>query len=302
MKIRKQKTDQNERRRPITTSRPGVFSYYSQRSSTPDLNLQLQPRKETTSKKSKRFRLGLLPSYIALVVVSGALIYSLWLQPLPRMYVTNQPGTVYRSSDEYRQQTEMIWRHSILNQTKLTVHTKQLQREILDHFSEISEVRIDLPLLGRRPAITLVPAKPAFELISGNGVYYVSATGKVMAQTKEVSKNQVNNLPLVLDETGLKAEVGKIVLPAHQASYLSVLFDQLVAARVDVQSITLPSTAANQADVRIKDKQYYIKFQINSDVRQSVGSYLAVRDKMQAEGINPKQYIDVRVDEKVFYQ
>lgn len=304
MKLRKPKPDQNERRRPVTTTQSGVFSYYSQRPSTPvDLTLQLQPRRDSAVQpKIRRFKMGLLPSYIALFVIVLTVLYSLTLQPSPRLNVVNQPNTIHRSNQYYQQELEAIWRKSLLNQNKLTLNSERLKRDIRAQFPELTDVRIDLPLLGRRPAVTLVPATPALELVSGNDIYYVSQAGMVMLATKDATKNQLASLPLVRDETGLEASNGKIILSGTDIAFLTDLYRQLQAAKLTVVNITLPNSAANQADVRLSDQAYYIKFAMASDVRQAVGNYLAVLTKLQADNVTPKQYIDVRVDEKVFYQ
>jgi hypothetical protein len=300
---RKQKVEQNQRRRP-DTNRPGVFSYYSQRSGAPLANAESVGRRAESISPIKRLnlRLGYLPSYIALIAVLIGVFYSFWLQPLPRITVISQAGTVHRDSKLYQQEIEDIWRKTLLNQTKLTVHSGTIRNDILDHFGELADAQIELPLLGRRPAITLTPAKPAMQLISANGTFYVSSTGRVMAKTTDVTQNQLGQLPLIRDEGGLNAEVGKFVIPEPQAVFLQKLYAQLVAAQVSVQSITLPNNAANEADVRIGDKAYYIKFSTDTDPRQAVGTYIAARDKLNADGVTPAEYIDVRVEEKVFYR
>lgn len=301
---KKQKMDPNQRRRPAGTSQPGVFSYYAQRSGAPAVNPENTGRRAEAVPFFKRLnlRLGYLPSYIALVAVIVAVLYSFWLQPVPRISVISQSGTVYRDSKLYQDEIENIWRSSLLNQTKLTVRSGTIRNDILARFGELADVQIELPLLGRRPAITLTPAKPAMQLISSNGIFYVSSTGRVMAETTDVTQNELGALPLVRDEGGLNAEVGKIVIPEQQAVFLQKLYAQLTAAKVQVQSITLPGNAANEADVRITGTNYYIKFSTDTDPRQAVGTYLAARDKLEADGATPAEYIDIRVEEKVFYR
>ncbi len=304
MRIRKQKTDIPERRRPVSQNPSGVFSYYSQRSGAPATNAESTGRHAEKPNPIKRvgFRLGYLPSYIALVLMLVAGLYSFWLQPVPRISVVSQPGTVHRETKLYQDEIETIWRKSIFNQTKLTVRSCTIRTDILSRFPELVDVQMELPLLGRRPALTLIPAKPALQLLSPNGVFYVSSTGRVMAEVDAVTKNQLDSLPLVRDEGGLDAEVGKIVIPEQQAVFLQKLYAQLTAAKVAVQSMTLPSTAANQADVRIDGQAYFVKFSVDNDPRQGVGAYLAARDKLQADGVTPTEYMDVRVEEKVFYR
>lgn len=304
MRIRKQKNEPYERRRPVSQNPSGVFSYYSQRSGAPAANAESTGRHAEKPNPIKRvgFRMGYLPSYIALVLVLVAGLYSFWLQPVPRISVVSQPGTIYRETKLYQDEIEAIWRKSIFNQTKLTVRSGTIRNDILLRFPELADVVVELPLLGKRPAITLTPAKPALQLMSPNGVFYVSSTGRVMAEVDDVTKNQLDSLPLIRDEGGLDAEVGKIVIPQQQAVFLQKLYAQLAAAKVAVQSMTLPSTAANQADVRIDGLPYYIKFSIDTEPRQGVGMYLAARDKLQNDGVTPAEYLDVRVEEKVFYR
>lgn len=304
MRIRKQKIDQNERRRPVSQNTTGVFSYYSQRTGAPAANAESTGRHVEKPSPIKRvsFKIGYLPSYIALVGLIGAILYSFWLQPVPRITVSSQTGTIHRDTSVYQTEIENIWRKSIFNQTKLTVRSGTIRTDILQKFPELADVQVELPLLGSRPAITLAPAKPALQLMSPNGVFYVSSVGRVMSEVDDVTKNQLGDLPLVRDEGGLDAEVGKIVIPEQQAMFLQRLYTQLSAASVVVQSMTLPSTAANQADVRIDGKPYYIKFSMDTDPRQGVGTYLAARDKLLADGVTPAEYMDVRVEEKVFYR
>lgn len=301
---RKQKLDQNQRRRPTNVNQPGVFSYYSQRSGAPVANAESTGRQTEQIPLVKRLnlRLGYLPSYLALLAVIVAVFYSFWLQPSPRISVINQPGTVYQDSKVYQTEIENIWRKSLLNQTKLTVRSGTIRSDILARFGELGDVQIELPLLGRRPAITLTPAKPTLQFISGNGIFYVSSTGRVMAETTDVTQNELGTLPLVRDETGLTAEVGKIVIPEQQAVFLQKLYAQLAAANIAVQSIILPGNAANEADVRLTDKAYYIKFSTDTDPRQAVGTYMAAQDKLIQDGVTPAEYLDVRVEEKVFYR
>lgn len=301
---RKQKPDTNERRKRVSTTQSGVFSYYSQRTGAPVTNAESTGRHAESGSMFKRLnlRLGYLPSYIALIAIIFAVLYSFWLQPVPRITVINQPGTVYRDSKLYQAEIENIWHNSLLNQTKLTVRSGTIRSDILSRFGELGDVQIELPLLGRRPAITLTPAKPAMQLISSNGIFYVSSSGRVMAETTDVTQNQLGDLPVVRDEGGLDAEVNTIVIPEPQAIFLQKLYAQLLAADITVQSLTLPNNAANQADVRISGHKYFIKFSTDTDPRQAVGTYLAARDKLVAEGVSPTEYIDVRVEEKVFYR
>ncbi|HSX23842.1 MAG TPA: hypothetical protein VLE74_01960 [Candidatus Saccharimonadales bacterium] len=292
-----------ERRRPRSVS-PTVFSYYARGNSPSSQNTgrRDEPAKPSVRRKRYRLRMAHLPSYLALAAIIIALLNVCWLQPNPKIILVSTAGTVHRSPKEYQQTILALWKQSLFNQTKLTVSTGSLRRDIQQQFTELQDVQIELPLLGRRPTVILTPAVPTLQLVSGNGSFYVDGSGKVMARTTELTQNELKDVPLVRDESGQSAEAGKIVIPGPEAAFLQKLFAQLQAQNIPVLSITLPANAANEADIRITNQQYFVKFSVDNDARQAVGTYLAAKAKLDAEHAAPSEYMDVRVPEKVFYK
>lgn len=297
----RQKLDSTQRRRPATAN-PAVFSYYARGAAQNDVHTSRQRTGPLGALKRYKVRLGHLPSYVAFVAIGIALGYACMLQPNPRIVLLNTPDTVHRDSKTYQEEVQTIWKKSVLNRTKFTVPIATIRRDITIQFPELASVQIELPLLDRRPTVILSPARPALQLMSSNGSFYVDTSGKVMGRTPELTQNDLKNLPLIRDETGLSAAAGKIIIPGPQALFLRKLFAQLQAEGIATQSITLPPRAANEADVRVAGLQYYIKFSTDSDPRQAVGTYLAAKAKLDAGHVVPTEYIDVRVEEKVFYK
>lgn len=296
---KKQKPDENQRRRPASDN-PAVFSYYARGASLSDQNTGRHENAGLSAVKRYRLRLGHLPSYLALLAIVIAMGYSCLLQPNPKIILVNVPDTVHRDPLAYQEAVQSIWKKSVFSRTKLTVSTAGIRREISSQFGELGNVQIELPLLGRRPTVVLTPAKPALQLVSSNGSFYVDANGKVMARTTDLTQNELKDVPAIYDETGISAEPGKNIIPGPEASFLQRLYAQLQAQNLSVQSITLPPRAANEADVRIAGQPYYVKFSIDSDPRQAVGTYLAAKAKLDSDQAAPSEYIDVRVEEKVF--
>ncbi len=298
---KQKKQDKNQRQRPNGVN-PAVFSYYARGASPSDQNTGRNENAGVSALKRYRLRLGHIPSYIALAAILIALGNACLLQPNPKIILVNTPDTVHRDPKVYQEAVQAIWKKSVFSRTKLTISTATIRRDIAGQFTELATVRIELPLLGRRPTVVLTPTKPALQLMSANGSFYVDAGGKVMARTTDLLANELQNVPVVHDETGISAEPGKVVIPATEASFLRKLYAQLQTDAVAVTSITLPPRGANEADVRVNGQRYYIKFSIDSDPRQAVGTYLAAKAKLDAEGVVPAEYLDVRVDEKVFYK
>jgi hypothetical protein len=293
--------DQTERRRVLRNESPSVFSYYARGSATS--NEETGRRYDKTARHGRyKPHLGHIPTYIALAAIGIALVSTLLLRPSPRVILTSIPGTVHRDAKAYQEAIEGLWKQSIFNRSKVTLSTSAMSRNIQTQFPELGSAHIQLPLLGQRATVVLIPAMPLLQLVSNNGSFYVASSGTVMSRLEDVQLNQVNNLPTVRDESGIEVEPGKNILAPSEASYLNDLTRLLEANGVPFASITLPKNAARQADVRLTGESYYIKFSFDSDPRLAVGTFLAVQKKLQTSNTRPQEYIDVRVDEKVFYR
>ncbi len=297
---RKQATENQSRQ--AAKSKSAVFSYYARGASPSSQNTGRNESSSMNRAKGYRLKFGHTPSYIALGAILLALVNASLLDSNPKIVLVQTSGTVHRDPKTYQAGIEEIWKKSPFNRTKLTVSTDKIEQEISDQFAELSSIQIELPLLGKRPYIRITSAQPAIELVSVNGSFYVDNAGLVLARTSDLSKNQLDSLAVVRDESGLSAEPGKIIMSAAQVEFLQKLYAQLRAESVVVSSIILPKTAANQADLRVDGQSYYVKFSLDSDPRQAVGTYLAAKKKLEAESIKPAEYMDVRISEKAFYK
>lgn len=282
-------------------SNPVAFSYYAKAPSSSQRNTgRNEDRTSYIKKLGHRFRVSHIPSYIALVSIVTAIIYSSILQTDPRVTVINVPGSISRSQAQYQEIIQNEWKSSILYRSKLTVSTTDIRNNLSDQLTEIEKIEINLPLIGHRPKLVLTPAKPQLKYISTSGSFYVSSSGYVLANSTAIKENTILGLPEVHDETDLKSEPGKQILTEVEVRYLNQLHRLLTGQNLKVKSMSLPKNAANEVDIRLEGVGYYIKFSTLGDVRQGVGSYLVVKSKLDAEGKIPQQYVDVRVDEKVF--
>src|SRR5690606_27795741 len=102
-------------------------------------------------------------------------------------------------------------------------------------------------------------------------------------------------------QSGLQIEEGMPVLTKEDIDFINVIFAQLVADDQSVASATLPPIA-NELHIRLSGQKYFVKFNMEGDARYQVGAFLAVKQKLQADGRKPADYIDVRVEEKVYYR
>lgn len=312
---RKHKTQTaTSRRSNIDGTRAPVFSYYAGQKRAQQLTGSArgagQQRFADNSQPKKRYGFGArhtfawkhLPTYVACLMFVSAFVYVLSLSSDPRVVVEQRPGIVQRDEATYATEVKSLWNRSIRNHSKITTDTISTRQAILENYRELADVRIQLPLVGRRATIVLVPAAPILQIQAQNGLYYVDNKGKALVDTSRVEST--NSVPTVQDDSVLNVDPGKSVLPQYQVSLIVQLNAELRAANLSVQSLTLSDKSVNQLDVRLVGQAYYIKVQMeqDSDIRQIVGAYLAVRKKLDADNTRPGEYVDVRIPEKVFYK
>lgn len=320
MKLRKNRQPSRDTRRRTTTPRGrevSVFSYYGSQSRRPETasrsasNVPSPRRLEVKSTRRRlspkflprhHFQLKHIPTYVACTVLAGAFLYALSLSGSPRVVVEEQPGVVQRDASVYEQQVQSLWRESVFNRTKLTAHTQQTRQAILDTYHELGDVRIQLPLVGHRATIVLVPVAPSLQIEAQNGTFYLDSEGKALADTSHVTSS--SSVPTVQDNGVLTVNPGQLVLPQSQVVCIIQLFTEFDAAHVTLHSMTLSNKAVNELDIRTAGDSYYLKVQIDGSVeaRQVVGTYLAMQKKFAADGVKPTEYLDLRVAEKAFYK
>ncbi len=207
-----------------------------------------------------------------------------------------------RSTDIYYEAARTVMGGSLANTNKLTVDSSNIAKTLQREFPELEQVSVALPVFGRRAAIYIQPAKPALLLkTSDGGVYIVDMAGRALISASQVPKAQKLNLTLVEDQSGLQAELGHNILPSDNITFITEIVGQLNAKKLRVSSMMLPK-ATNELDIRIEGTSYLVKFNLRGDARAEVGAYLAVRQHLQDQGKVPSSYIDVRVDNKAYYQ
>lgn len=294
------KKKQTPKNRNTTSAAPptAVFSYYANRS---ERSGERHPA-ANHQKPAKPSRIVFLPSIVAGLVVLACLVYATSLSANPKIQISSANGQeLLRDSGFYQQAGSSLLKSSVLNLSKLTIDTTQLARQLEASNPELGRVTVIIPLMGRRPIIEVQPSRAALILNSSSSSFIVDEQGTALVRSQDATSSLRERLPKVMDESDLELKPGQKVLPVSSVIFISDLHAQLLAKNIESQSITLPPIP-NELRLRLKDKSYYVKFDMLSDVRQQLGAFLAARDKLENDKITPVEYFDVRVNEKVFYK
>jgi hypothetical protein len=302
--FRKKQKPANPGRNVQRQKSANVFSYYNSRSPAENNYARRSSEQNPAEKKRPKTRwFAYLPSIFAGLALIACMVFVSTLSPTPKMKVIGAETSraLVGNPASYESEIRAIMERSVLNRSKLLVNTDKLAREIMEAYPELGDVAVVLPLVSRRPVVEILPAEPALVLASSTDTFVIDEKGRAVAFARDVESSIRDKLPVVQDESGVLLERGRVVLTSEAIDLIAEVSAQLSARKVSLQSMILPTTA-NELYVRIKDKPYYVKFDLRGEGRQQAGAFLAVKEHLEKEKKTPKEYIDVRVPGKAFYR
>jgi hypothetical protein len=289
-----------------------TFSYAANRSQT-DFNtgreaMQNKPPLRQIPGKVQKLRrhFGWL---LASVVFVGLVGYELQLSTTPKVVsmVQASDAPFMKDSSMYARKASELFNATAANRNKLTVDSSNIAIQLKKQFPELQDVSISLPLIGDQPTVYIRPAAPALVLSSSVGTYVIDENGRAVAEATGGSAptNSILQIPLVTDQSSLQVRVGAQVLPRSATLFISTIVLQLKAQHTSIKSLVLPA-AASELDVYITDAPYYVKFNMHdADANAAAlqaGTYIATAKQLSKQGKTPSQYIDVRLEGRVFYK
>lgn len=289
-------TDQG-RRRPSERSKTRAYSYYGsvaneRRPASPEKVIDLG---------NVSGRLRLVPTAIAALVILGSILFSFTLSSLPSVSLTDGTESVYRDPDEYASAMQQLLEQKLTNRTKLTIQTTEVERMLLERFPELDAAALRLPVLGRRPSLVLSINQPMLLLATASRTYVLDRDGVAVGFADELPFEAKDGLPLVRDQSGLEVSMGAQIVTSETVSFILESRAHLSAAGLTIEELVLPARV-NELDIRIEELGFFVKTDVSGDARLQIGSFLAVREHLAEQGTAPREYVDVRVEEKVFYK
>lgn len=293
-----------ERTRPAALRRNNttqVFSYHANRAPREAQRSRQLDGTLSMGTKMKQIGIRRVAVLVCFAFALGVVVYNTTLTTNPAVVLTGTPAerAGLKEAQVYQRASAELLGATLLNRSKLTFNGKEFQQAFLQKFPEAANVQVTLPILGNQPKVRIDPSPGALTLIDNTGAsFIVNERGLVIA--KNASRGD-QTMAVVNDTSGIKAQLGKQILPSDNVAFILRVRSQLAAKNIQVVSFTLPP-ATHQLQAKIHDKPYYVTFTFTNNVDQQIGAYLAVQRKLNETKVTPSQYIDVRIGERVFYK
>jgi hypothetical protein len=271
--------------------RSAVNTYYRAGGET---NTASPFKKKPPKKSARKLIFGFLDIILVVVLVFG-LGYSLLVKPEPKLSVNDEsfhPLSTYQAATT-GQLSQLKYRN------KITFNEQSLAAALEAKFPEINNINLELPIFSEVPKIHLNVARPSFQLNSRGVNYIINNSGTAVA--KSAALPRLNNLVTINDESNFYVNPGYKVLSAQSVSFINNLIAQCRHANVPISVLTLPNQP-EELDLRTSDQPYYVKFYLGGDPIIQSGQFLSSRAHFLSSGSPPSQYLDVRINGKIFYK
>lgn len=218
-------------------------------------------------------------------------------------FYENNETYLYHERSYYQEFVSSQFTNDVTSQTKFTINTADIERKIADGLPEVDVAKIVLPVLGRRPTVVLSLRKPALLLMSttNNGTA-IDNNGVAFTEASRLDSELKSRLPIVLDESNIDIDIGKQAVTRDMVTFLNNFLGQASNKSLTVSKIVM-SRRINGLDFYFDGISYFVKTDTSVDARQQFGSFYALINHISKEGGGaPKEYVDVRAVEKVYYK
>ncbi len=145
-----------------------------------------------------------------------------------------------------------------------------------------------------------IPERDPFAIWeTGGKKYLVDSKGKVCYEIKD---NVNMDLPIIYDKQNKAVEVkGEATFPQQINVIRNILNSLKDKTKLEVEFVSLPNSLGFEVDVKTKDG-FMVYFNTERSVDSQIRDLKSVLDKQVAEQKSSLQYIDLRVENWVYYK
>jgi hypothetical protein len=236
---------------------------------------------------------------VALILTGAGVFYSTTLDGSSRI-VTKGDTRLLRDTGIYGQKADEILGSSVKNKSKLTVDKADIAEQMKAQFPELATVNIATPPWFHQPIFELTLHGTALIFTSSGDKLAINPTGvAIFEQSQDSLKLEGLNVPEITDQTGYQPELGRQVLSAAQVDFILEVDFQLKEKKIEIDKYLL-KPGGSELHIVLRGQKYLIKLNTQAEGRESAGAFLAVQQRLEREGKTPRQYIDVRLPERVY--
>ncbi len=303
----KKTTPVQPRRSSVTLrndSQMGLYNYHNKKTNADQDSLP--------TKTGKRYSINgpfqKVISGFVLFIIALVIINILYISPNPKVIILNNNvklAQVYNSiygKDLYGFVQNQL-SSSILNNNKLFINLSGISKKIRSNYPVFNVVNMSDGLISHQVTVTLLSEDPSFYIVSKDSGNYVLDQNGVAILKYNSPLNQIGlNLATIQDHRNISYKIGSLVLSSSEVNFINTILTQFKLKKYSVTGISI-NAEGQELDINLKNINYYIKFNLaTNDPDIQIGSYFATANYLKNNNISPSQYVDVRLEGRVYYK
>lgn len=170
-----------------------------------------------------------------------------------------------------------------------------LKEHIMQQTPEVKTVRVE-PFGAGLARVKLTFRQPLAQWSSNGKTYFVDDEGVTFEQNYFATPNLA-----VKDQSGAPLSGGQEVVNRRFLGFLGQAVSRFAKANITVTEIVLPQDTVRQVLFLIHDKPYAVKMTVDRAADAQVAQAIKAMRYIDERSLRP-EYIDVRVDQRVFYK
>lgn len=233
--------------------------------------------------------------FIVLLIAAGLGYLIFESIALPNVEIKGLAGV---ETSTYEQKIQQYLGTRFLQRSRLTLDTDNLARFLQANGApEVESVSPDLSFAGLgKTTISLTMRRPAVNWRSGSTQLFVDTHGIAFA------KNFYDTPGVeVVDETGIQAQNNRVLASNRFLGFIGRIVGRLEDQGYTVTKVVLPASTTRQLQLSLQNVPYMVKVSVDRPAgAQAEDAARSIR-YLSSRGMTP-QYLDVRVEGRVFYQ
>lgn len=183
-----------------------------------------------------------------------------------------------------------------IERLRFMIDESALRSFFLHNSPEVQSVQVAPGSRMTRGTLNLSFRKPVAQWSSGGKVHFVDDTGTIF------EKNYFDTPAIVVkDQSGVGTYAGQEAANRRFLSFLGRVVHLFGENGLSVVEAAIPPDAVRQVEFRLDGKSYSVKMTVDRSAESQVDESMHAVRYMEGQGRHP-EYIDVRVDQRVFYK
>lgn len=250
-------------------------------------------RDEVKKTLRRRRLVGLWSAGLVLVIVFAGL--SMW-QFTMRVSIVASANLSDDNKQSYAQILNQYFADRPIERLRFLTDYGVLNQYFQDKAPEVASVSLvnaDKPF---ESTLNMAFRQPVAQWLSAEGVYYVDAQG-VTFETNYFTSPDIS----INDLSGVPAYQGQSDANKRFLEFLGRAVSQFAEADLAVSEASLPPDTARQIELKFTNRETIVRMTVDRSASAQVGEAIHAINYFDSVGRVP-EYIDVRVDQRVFYK